>query len=187
MPSPDEAPAVLDYFSRNRSHLERWEPKRPDDFYTESFWRRRLDLNREHYEAGQSMRLFLARKEAPLGTPDRLIGTINFSDVIRGPFQACYLGYGIDGTLQRQGLMREALDHALDAAFDRLGLHRIMANYQPTNEPSGRLLRRLGFSIEGYARDYLFINGAWRDHILTSLLRPARRSASPGDLPRRES
>ncbi len=45
-----------------------------------------------------------------------------------------------------------------------------MANYVPTNERSGRLLRRLGFTVEGYARDYLCLNGTWQDHILTSLI-----------------
>lgn len=32
------------------------------------------------------------------------------------------------------------------------------------------LLKRLGFVVEGYARDYLMINGLWQDHILTSLV-----------------
>jgi ribosomal-protein-alanine N-acetyltransferase len=44
-----------------------------------------------------------------------------------------------------------------------------MANYVPTNERSGRLLRRLGFVVEGYARDYLFIGGRFQDHVLTAL------------------
>jgi ribosomal-protein-alanine N-acetyltransferase len=44
-----------------------------------------------------------------------------------------------------------------------------MANYIPTNERSGLLLKRLGFAVEGYARDYLLINGQWRDHVLTAL------------------
>ena len=34
-------------------------------------------------------------------------------------------------------------------------------------------LRGLGFVPEGYARDYLFIDGAWRDHIMTALTNPA--------------
>jgi ribosomal-protein-alanine N-acetyltransferase len=44
-----------------------------------------------------------------------------------------------------------------------------MATYQPANERSGKLLKNLGFVVEGYARDYLRINGQWRDHILTGL------------------
>jgi ribosomal-protein-alanine N-acetyltransferase len=59
--------------------------------------------------------------------------------------------------------------------FGELGFHRIMANYLPHNERSGRLLRRLGFVVEGYARDYLYIHGAWRDHILTALTNPDPR------------
>ena len=35
---------------------------------------------------------------------------------------------------------------------------------------SGNLLKRLGFVVEGYARDYLMINNQWQDHVLTSLI-----------------
>ncbi|KTA85439.1 hypothetical protein [Aeromonas salmonicida] len=38
---------------------------------------------------------------------------------------------------------------------------------------SAALLEHLGFEREGYARDYLMINGRWEDHILTALLNPA--------------
>ena len=40
----------------------------------------------------------------------------------------------------------------------------------PANEPSKRLLERVGFRHEGYARAYLNINGDWRDHLLFGLL-----------------
>ena len=52
------------------------------------------------------------------------------------------------------------------------GSYYIQAAYVPANERSGRLLRRLGFTVEGYARDYLYIGGAWRDHIVTARTRP---------------
>jgi len=64
--------------------------------------------------------------------------------------------------------MKQALTLANEYIFER-GIHRIQANYLPINERSGFLLKRLGFVIEGYARDYLFINGKWSDHILTSI------------------
>ena len=65
--------------------------------------------------------------------------------------------------------MTEALSLAIHYAFTELNLHRIMANYSPTNERSGRLLRRLGFVVEGYAQNYLLVHGTWQDHVLTSL------------------
>ena len=76
----------------------------------------------------------------------------------------------IDEDEQGKGLMYEALRAGIEHVFGTMGMHRIAAGYLPTNERSGRLLRRLGFQVEGYARDYLFIHGRWRDHILTSLL-----------------
>ena len=65
--------------------------------------------------------------------------------------------------------MTEALSAAIDFMFTERNIHRVMANYIPVNEKSGKVLRRLGFTVEGYARDYLYLDGQWKDHILTSL------------------
>ena len=65
--------------------------------------------------------------------------------------------------------MTEALQLAINFAFDELNLHRIMANHSPTNMRSAQLLRKLNFVVEGYARDYLLVHGEWQDHILTAL------------------
>ena len=91
-----------------------------------------------------------------------------FPEFVRGAFQAAFLGYGLARQAEGQGLMTEALTAAIGFAFDERRLHRVMANYMPTNERSQAVLRGLGFVVDGYARDYLFINGAWRDHVLTS-------------------
>jgi ribosomal-protein-alanine N-acetyltransferase len=69
--------------------------------------------------------------------------------------------------------MSEALTALIAYAFNDLRLHRIMANYMPSNERSARVLQRLGFQVEGYARDYLFLAGRWQDHIMTSLTNPS--------------
>jgi ribosomal-protein-alanine N-acetyltransferase len=68
--------------------------------------------------------------------------------------------------------MAEALRATNEFVFREMRLHRIMANYRPENVRSGKLLERLGFVREGLAKDYLFIDGAWRDHILTALVNP---------------
>jgi ribosomal-protein-alanine N-acetyltransferase len=101
-----------------------------------------------------------------------MLGSFTFSNVVRGPFQACLLGYGLAADQQGKGLMREALVPALEWAFGPLGLHRVMANYLPRNERSGRLLAALGFEREGLARRYLQIAGTWEDHVLTAKIAP---------------
>ncbi len=97
---------------------------------------------------------------------------IGLSNIIRGAFQAAHLGYRTDKDYQGKGYMTEALSAVIGHAFDHLRLHRIMANYQPWNQASGHILKKLGFVEEGLAKDYLFIEGAWRDHVLTSLVNP---------------
>jgi ribosomal-protein-alanine N-acetyltransferase len=166
LPEDEAAPRLLAFFEENREHLEKWSPAPSEGYYTASFWRERLGQARAEFEQDQSMKLVLSERDAPAGT---VIGVCNFSNFVRGPFQACYLGYSLDHRFEGRGLMQEALKAATQYAFETLRLHRIMANYIPVNERSGRLLLRLGFVVEGYARDYLLINGRWQDHILTSL------------------
>ncbi len=69
--------------------------------------------------------------------------------------------------------MQEVVGAGIAYLFREHGLHRVMASYMPANLRSGTLLERLGFEREGYARDYLMINGRWEDHVLTARLNPA--------------
>ena len=101
---------------------------------------------------------------------DALVGVFNFSEIVRGPFQTAYLGYYGFAPLARQGYMTEALVLALDRAFGALGLHRVEANVQPTNRRSLALVRRAGFTREGYSRRYVKIAGRWRDHVRFAML-----------------
>ncbi|WP_437734738.1 GNAT family N-acetyltransferase [Sorangium sp. So ce1335] len=174
VPPPELAGRYLAYFERNRDHLARWDPPRPEGFYTEAFWRERLLRDHDDLAADRALRLALQWRGDPEG---EVIGVCNFTQFVRGAFQAATLGYSLDQRAVGSGVMFEALQAALAYMFDTLGFHRVMANYLPHNERSGRLLRRLGFVVEGYARDYLYIDGAWRDHVLTALTNP--RAAPP--------
>lgn len=168
LPAPAESPAVLDYYLRNRTHLECWEPRRGTEFFTVGFWARQLEGAQTEFMRDCGARFLLSQHDEP----GRYIGVANLSNIVRGAFQACHLGYSLDERLQGQGFMQEALARVLTFAFEDLKLHRVMANYQPHNERSARVLERLGFVREGFARKLLYIDGAWRDHVLTSLIRP---------------
>lgn len=167
LPAPSLAKAVLKYYWENRDHLSPWSPPTPPGYYTEEFWRLRLAANRAEYVEDRSLRLLVS----PAGA-ENIIGSVAFTEFRRGPSQACHLGYGIDQAHEGNGLMTEALSAAIAFVFSRLAMHRIEAAYVPDNQRSARALERLGFVIEGQARDYLFINGKWRDHVLTSLTNP---------------
>ena len=165
--SPREAEAVVDYFARNREHFARWDPRKPPGFYAPAFWRQRLEIEAQAALADRAYRLFVFMRS---GATDRIVGQAHFANIVRGAFHCCHLGFSIDRELEGQGLMHEALTRAIAFAFDDVRLHRIEANHRPENVRSARLLRRLGFVPQGYARDYLRIDGEWRDHVLTALV-----------------
>ena len=167
-----DVPAIVRYYRDNASHLAPSHPAWPEDFFTDAFWLERVLHDSHDFAAGLSARFVLFERARPA----EIIGSIHFSDVRKNPMYACFLGYHLAADKQGRGLMTEALRAAVRWAFEALGLHRIMANYMPSNERSANVLRRLGFTVEGYARDYLLLDGAWRDHILTSLINPGQPS-----------
>ena len=169
LPSGEVTPRFTAYAIENEPHLARWEAPRPDGYFTHAFWQRRIERARDDYRRDIAIRLAIFHRSDPQGP---LLGQLNLNQIVRGAFLAATLGYSIDHRVEGTGMMTEALRAVIPFAFNELGLHRLMANYIPTNERSGRLLRRLSFVVEGYARDYLFIGGAWRDHILTALTNP---------------
>jgi ribosomal-protein-alanine N-acetyltransferase len=95
---------------------------------------------------------------------EAIVGYFNISQIIRGPLQSAFLGYGAVAAHSGRGYMTEALELVLDCAFTDLSLHRLEANIQPGNEASIALVRRCGFVKEGFSERYLKIGGRWRDH-----------------------
>jgi len=168
---------VADFLSTNfPGHLDRWSPPVGPGFFTAGFWREKLRLGVEEFHTDRSVRFVIqmrAGTDARLPADAPIVGTCNFTNIVRGPFQACHLGYQVALAQQGQGVMHEALTAAIGYMFTERRLHRIMANYRPENYRSAKLLQRLGFRREGLAENYLFIDGSWRDHVLTALVNPA--------------
>jgi ribosomal-protein-alanine N-acetyltransferase len=93
-----------------------------------------------------------------------LAGAININEIVRGRFRSGYLGYYAFAPHNGRGYMTTGLRAVVSRAFRQLRLHRLEANIQPDNEASRRLVKRLGFKLEGFSRRYLKIAGKWRDH-----------------------
>lgn len=169
---PDAAERVLAYHEANKDHLGPVSPARPATFFSAAYWRTRLAQDREDYRHDLSLRVFLLPRGQPLALAP-VIGNATLAHIRRGPLQAADLGYGLDHRYEGKGLMTEALRAFCDFGFSAMGLHRLQASHLPENLRSAAVLRRLGFVPEGYARDFLLINGQWRDHVLNSLVAPA--------------
>ncbi len=165
---PDNADLLLAYRQRNLAHLSPWEPTpNPDDGTLQDACRRAAARSAQGFADGVSVH-FIA---TDLHT-GAMLAACNFTNIVRGIFQACHLGYSVDHAWQGQGLMHEVAQAGIRYMFETQGLHRIMANHLPSNVRSEQLLRRLGFEHEGYARAYLKIAGQWEDHVLTALVNP---------------
>lgn len=169
---------------RSREFLTPWEPVWPLDDLTRASFRYRVRRHAEEMARDEAYTFFVFREG-----DDRLLGGLSLGHVRRGVAQTATLGYWMGAPYAGQGYMSAAVRAVLDYAFKKQGFHRIEAACVPNNEASKRLLERLGFTSEGYARAYLNINGQWRDHLLFALLdtdpQPMRRPAASG-LPARK-
>lgn len=114
-------------------------------------------LTRNESEANESFFFCLNSNEA-------IAGAINLSQIFRYGFQNAYLGYYVGSRFAGLGLTTEAIGLMLVHAFKNLKLHRIEANVQPENLASVAVLKKNGFTKEGFSPKYLKISGRWRDH-----------------------
>lgn len=150
----------------SRKFLTPWEPTWPADDLTRGAFRQRIKRYADDMRNDQGYPFFLFRKD-----DGALLGGLALANVRRGVAQAASLGYWMGAAYIRQGYMAAAVKALLPAAFESLRLHRIEAACIPTNVASVRLLEKSGFRREGYARQYLCINGIWQDHLLYARLR----------------
>ena len=167
---PAMADAVADFYARNAAHFAPWDPPLPPDHATPTVVRQALVDGAEAFAACRSLRWWVHTADEPT----RVVGSAHVSALTLGALHSANLGYALDARLQGRGLMHEALTAVVAEAFSpQVNLHRLQAGVQPENRRSLAVLRRLQFAEIGLARQYLFIAGAWRDHLLWERLNPA--------------
>jgi ribosomal-protein-alanine N-acetyltransferase len=165
-------PQVTDYAEwaalreQSRDFLTPWEPTWPADDLSRSAFRRRIRRYAEDLRTDQSYAFLITRS-----TDNTLLGGLTLANIRRGVAQAGSLGYWMGRPHVRKGHMTAAVRAIIPFAFSTLRLHRVEAACIPTNAASIRLLENTGFVREGYARDYLCINGMWQDHLLYGRLK----------------
>ena len=153
----------------SREFLTPWEPTWPADDLSRGAFRRRIRRYVEDLRTDQGYAFLIIR-----GSDDAIVGGLTLANIRRGVAQAGSLGYWMGLPFIRRGYMTAAVRAVIPFAFNTLRLHRLEAACIPSNAGSIRLLENTGFIREGYAREYLCINGIWQDHLLYGRLKNAR-------------
>jgi [ribosomal protein S5]-alanine N-acetyltransferase len=150
---------------QSRGFLQPWEPTWPPDDVSRLAFRKRLKRYVRELESDQAYPFFVFRPDGAL------VGGVTVSQIRRGVAQTCSLGYWMGERHAGRGHMTAAVRALSPFIFDTLKLRRVEAACLPHNAASIRLLEKTGFKREGYAREYLCIDGRWQDHLLYALLR----------------
>lgn len=153
--------ALAEYWRRNRDFLAPYEPIRPEKFFTAGHQRQILQEELEGVAAGTRVRFYITRREQP----EEIIGSIGLTNIVRGAFHSCFMGYQLDERFLNRGYMTQTVNAVVDYAFQVLKLHRIEGNVMPRNRRSIRVAEKCGFVQEGISKEYLSINGVWEDHV----------------------
>jgi ribosomal-protein-alanine N-acetyltransferase len=123
-----------------------------------------IDEVRGGYDAETGVPWALALKSS-----GRVVGLFGYHHWDRY-HQRADIGYDLARELWGQGLATEALTAAIRFGFSDMQLNRIEAETIADNEPSTRLLGRLGFALEGTRRSYWNDDGTFHDGAIYGLL-----------------
>lgn len=162
----DDAGIFYDYLMRNYDFFKPWSPEYDTQYRESNTFKSRIEYLNKEEEEGRSVKFAVFKKE----DTSKIIGTVVLSNIVRGPFLSCFLGYRIDGEENGKGYATESIGRIVQYAFADLKLHRVEANIIPRNKPSIRVIEKSGFTYEGISKKYLKINGIWEDHLHYVLL-----------------
>lgn len=152
---PEDAAELAALYLANREFLAPFEPTRPPDFFTAEGQRTRLE--RQLADATQPFAIL---------DGEAIAGTINVFRISRDGPASGVIGYWIDRASNGRGLATGAVGEILAYAFHTLDLHRVEAATLVDNVSSQRVLEKNRFERIGLARNYICINGEWRDFVL---------------------
>lgn len=161
----DDAASLAELVRSNRDFLARWEPIRPEEYFTVDGQRRVIEEALERHEANTGLTHVIVDR-------GEIVGRVTLENIVRGAFQSASLGYWVASAYNGRGFATAAVRDTMHVAFRDLGLHRIEAGTLVDNIRSQRVLERNGFARFGLAPQYLKIAGRWQDHAMYQALSP---------------
>lgn len=142
-------------------------------------WLRQWEATNPHgpvgFDTRASIRSLLSNARGGAGLPfaievdGEFAGQLNVSGIAYGSLSSASIGYWVAERFAGRNVTPTAVALATDHCFFSVGLHRMEICIRPENEPSLRVVEKLGFRYEGLRRRFIHINGDWRDHFCFAL------------------
>lgn len=101
---------------------------------------------------------------------NRIIGSIGYHRIVKEHYRA-EIGYMLDPSYWKTGVMSEAIEKAIDYGFTKMDLHSIEAIIDPENIASRATLKKFNFIKEAYYKENFFFDGEFYDSEVYSLLK----------------
>jgi [ribosomal protein S5]-alanine N-acetyltransferase len=142
-------------------------------------WLRQWEATNPHgpvsFDTRASIRSLQSNARTGAGLPfaievdGEFAGQLNVSSIAYGSLSSASIGYWVAERFAGRNVTPTAVALATDHCFFTVGLHRMEICIRPENEPSLRVVEKLGFRYEGLRRRFIHINGDWRDHFCFAL------------------
>ncbi len=130
------------------------------------------------FDIRQMVRGLIRQRDDQSGLPfiieyqGQIAGQLNIANILYGSVSSAVLGYWIAPEFAGKNITPTAVALAVDYLFSEVGLHRIEIDIRPENKASLRVVQKLGFRYEGLKKNFIHINGDWRDHYVFALTSP---------------
>ena len=157
----EDAGTLIDLIARNREHLDRW-----------LRWS-------GHVRAADDARALIERFAAKTAIGDGFHAGLWLDGALAGGIVCHFInresnkteiGYWLGADYVGRGLVTRACRAVIGDLFTREKMHRIEIQAAVDNFPSRAVAERLGFTLEGVARESTWITTRYRDHAIYSLL-----------------
>jgi [ribosomal protein S5]-alanine N-acetyltransferase len=142
--------AQRDFFE---SHIN----ARPADFYSRDGVRKAIATAVSGWETGSSYQYLI------WGDEEEIVGRVNLHQVRRKHYYSAALGYRVAQQHNGKGIAKQAVQFALNEAFERWHLRRVEASVHSANPASAHILKRHGFRIYGRSLRSFELQGQWFD------------------------
>ena len=159
---------LLEYYYDNRDFFAAHEPVWPEEYYTEEYQRRSLEMEIRNMNNGTSAYYYYFLKNEP----DRMIGSISFVRIRKEPYASTIFGYNQHEAYQGRGYCTEACAASIREVLRFAHIHRIESRVMTDNKKSVKIMEKLGFVYEGMEYASILIGGEFRDHYRYAYINP---------------